>query len=140
MSKLYLVDQENTSFVPQSADEAIILFNRLKRKNQVNWERVPELLQHCAQALNAAEHDRFCQWICNPCEIKPGKPGYFASLCDQDSRVTPNLPPDEDEEKVAFELSDRPSQDHSTPCDIPICNESWSTEAEPRTPEEPPKS
>ena len=36
MSKLYLVDQENVSFQPQSADEAIVLFNRLKRKNQVN--------------------------------------------------------------------------------------------------------
>ena len=137
MSKLYLVDQENVSFQPQSADEAIILFNRLKRKNQVNWERVPELLQHCAAALSATEHDRFCQWICNPCDIRPSKPGYFAALCDQDSRTQTVPPADGDDEKVSSESSDRPTQDRSTQCDTPTCSESWSTAPAPRTPEGP---
>ena len=81
---LYLIDEENVSFQPRTYNEAIILFNRMKRKNQVQWEYVPELLQKLAAGLGPEDHDRFCEWICNPCEIKPGPPGYFASLCKAD--------------------------------------------------------
>ena len=133
MTSLYLVDTENVSFIPKSADEAIVLFNRLKMKNQVDWERVPELLQHCAQALDAAEHDRFCSWICNPCEIKPGKPGYFATLCGQDSSQTKTALP-VDDEKEPSGLSDRPVQGHNTECDSPTCSAISGTVPEPRTP------
>ena len=137
MTSLYLVDTENVSYIPKSADEAIILFNRLKAKNQVDWERVPELLQHCAQALDATEHDRFCSWICNPCDIKPGKPGYFSALCDQDNSDQTQTVPPVDDEKESCELCDHPAQDHNTVCDSPICNASSDSVPELCTPADP---
>ena len=96
-----------------------MLFNRMKRKNQVNWEYVPELLQHIASELNQEDHDRFCEWVCNPSEIRPGNPGYFAELCQSDRAGIA------DDEKspipipisVVHEASDRTPADHNTMCD-----------------------
>ena len=123
---LYLIDDENVSFTPHTVHEAIILFNRMKRKNQVHWDYVPELLQKLAAELGPEDHDRFCEWVCNPTSIKPGRPGYFASLCQDD-----NVDSVEEEKLDApDQLPDIPEsfdpllEDHTTLCDNSICSES----------------
>ena len=101
---LYLIDEENVTFKPSNVNEAIILFNRMKRKNQIHWDYVPELLQKLSSGLNDADHDLFCEWICNPCAIKPGDPGYFSELCAPTKEETDMVSAEEkldcDEEKT----------------------------------------
>ena len=108
---LYLIDTENVSFQPCNVNEAIILFNRMKRKNQINWEYVPELLQKLSANLNEEDHDRFCEWICNPCTVKPGAPGYFSEICAAKVEETDEKVEEETEEKVSLE-SDTPVSSH----------------------------
>ena len=117
---LYIVDDENVSFQPRNCNEAIILFNRMRRKNQINWEYVPETLQRLASKLNEEEHDRFCQWVCNPTEIKPGPPGYFQQLQREDAKREETQETETDDEKAYQESSASSHQtpaNHSTPCD-----------------------
>ena len=85
---LYLLDEENTQFQPQNCGEAILLFNRLRRKRKLNWDYIPETLQRIAAELSKADHDRFCQWICNPYDVTPGEPGYFSELQKQDEECS----------------------------------------------------
>ena len=105
MNKLYLVDTENISFVPQNSSEAIILFNRLKNRNLIHWDYLPETFQKLAVALDPAEHDRFCEWICNPTELKPGAPGYFAELCEEKCQgKSPKSPEDSEVSDLTAQL------------------------------------
>ena len=91
---LYLLDEENTQFQPKNCGEAILLFNRLRRKKKLNWDYIPETLQRIAAELNKEEHDRFCQWICNPYDITAGEPGYFSELVKRDEEcLTHNSTP-----------------------------------------------
>ena len=111
MSKLYLIDESNISFQPATASEAIILFNRLKRKTAISWDHVPELLQQLARELSPDEHDIFCQWIVNPNDIKPGTP------CQPDTRPSPLLICEDDEKCPAVpELSAPTAKCHTTGC------------------------
>ena len=120
---LYIIDEENVSFQPRTCNEAIVLFNRMKRKNQVNWEFVPELLQRISRNLNEEEHDRLCEWICNPVSIKPGRPGYFSDLCEQDRVV------EEDEKKPDTPvMSHQTPEDHTKLCDTYSDNDDTSVE------------
>jgi hypothetical protein len=122
MSKLYLLDSENITFQPATADEAIILFGRLRRKNLIHWDHVHETFQQLAKNLDAPNHDRFCDWICNPCGVKPGKPGYFADLCKQDRSPTPirtgalRQASEEDEKEALPELSHPKLERHNSQC------------------------
>ena len=123
---LYIVDQENVSYQPQTCNEAIILFNRMKRKNQLLWDYVPETLQKLAKDLPPEEHDRFCEWVCNPTEIKPGHPGYFSELQRLDEENQKGY--QTDDEKGCLPLanngSSRPTPaDHNTPCDMKSGND-----------------
>ena len=123
---LYMIDEENVSFQPRNVNEAIVLFNRMKRKKQIHWEYVPELLQKIASGLGPEDHDRFCEWICNPCQIKPGPPGYFSALCQADEKAP-------DEEQKVPDAQDTPEAsaqilaDHTTVCDNCICTETECT-------------
>ena len=143
MTKLYLIDTENVTFQPQTAEEAIILFNRMRRKDLIKWEYVPELMQKLARDLDGPNHDLFCQWIVNPTEIKPGNPGYFAQLCQDDLR--PDQQPDsEDDEKTPLLLGTSESfgpipEGPDNGCDTGSCNETWSTSREQGTPTKPEK-
>ena len=85
MSKLYLIDSQNISFQPQTCEEAIILFNRLKARGKLgSWDNIPELLQKLARDLSPDEHDRFANWICNPNGFTPNKVDpYFGKLEEQ---------------------------------------------------------
>jgi len=132
MVKLYLIDQENVSFQPETAEEAIILFNRLRRKDLIRWDYVPELLQKLARNLDGPNHDTFCQWIVNPTCVTPGKPGYFADLCRQDQAPLVRQQPDsEDDEKT------EPPAPLEPPCCSPpldMCESSGPTSVGPDTP------
>ena len=115
---MYLIDTENTTFQPRSCNEAIILFNRMKQKNQIQWDYVPELLQRISANLGPEDHDRFCEWICNPREVKPGAPGYFAQLCQGDE-ADPGPGPEEDE-KMDLDIPESSGlsfANHTTACD-----------------------
>ena len=120
---LYMIDDENVSFQPQNVQEAIVLFNRMKRKKQVHWEYVPELLQKISAGLNSEDHDLFCEWICNPCSIKPGLPGYFASLCKDDKVKSEDSESEEQKVPDTLELSDHSPEDHTTVYGNSICTE-----------------
>ena len=132
---LYLVDESNMSFQPRTADEAIILFNRMKRARQVKYDFLPQLLQRLARDLDGPNHDRFAQWIVNPNSITPAKdPGYFPLLKEADQ--PPSSDSDrmeisgsermeislsdrmeiEDEKQEAAESSDPTPVDQNTPC------------------------
>ena len=129
---LYLIDEENVSFQPRTCNEAIVLFNRMKRKNQIQWDYVPELLQKIAAGLGPEDHDRFCEWICNPCEIKPGPPGYFSALCQADEKDSDEKVPEEEQKAPEAaqdtpEVSDPTPVDHTTVCDSCICTETECT-------------
>ena len=127
---LYMIDEENVSFQPQNVHEAIVLFNRMKRKNQVHWDYVPELLQKISAGLNSEDHDLFCEWICNPCSIKPGLPGYFASLCKDDQVKSEDSESEEQKIPDTPEVSDLTLEDHTTECDSCICTETVCTSDE----------
>ena len=92
----HLIDEENITFQPQTANECIILFNRLRRKGMVHWDSVPALFQNLSRNLDAKEHDKFCEWIVNPYDVKP--------------------PPDaESEEEKSLVTSDLTRSVHSNP-------------------------
>jgi len=117
MSKLYLVDESNISFRPTTAAEAVILFNRLKRKTAISWDHVPELLQNLARDLSPDEHDVFCNWIINPNQIKPGPPGYFHEICRADTPAPLVLDQDDEKCPVVPELFVPSARCHTTDCD-----------------------
>ena len=128
-SPLYIVDQENVTFRPKTCNEAIILFNRLKRKNQVQWEYIPELLQRLACDLDESDHDRFCEWVCNPTSVKAGPPGYFADLCQEDHIPAKPTIPDPDDEKTPTPnpavrvTSGQKPEYHNKPCGSHSCSD-----------------
>ena len=137
-TKIHILDSENTSFTPTTANEAIILFGRLRRKGMVRWDYVPELFQQLSAKLSPKECDIFTDWIVNPYQLKatPGQT-YFADLCKKDEAPLPPIqdrasgmqPSDEKTpDPVAVylpaplaeqtrEVSHLTPEDHNTPCD-----------------------
>lgn len=135
---LYMIDEENVSFQPRNCHEAIVLFNRMKRKKQIQWDYVPELLQKLAADLGPEDHDRFCEWICNPCEIKPGQPGYFAALCADPSSDDEKSP--DSAARDTHAASGPSPEDRTIACDNCIDTDSACISAELCTQQAPPQS
>ena len=82
MSKLYLYDQNNITFVPKTCEEAVVLFHRLEKHSGLAfWDRLPETLVNLSKMLPPPEQDKFHEWVLNPYEVKPAEePGYFEQL------------------------------------------------------------
>ena len=134
MDDYYLLDETNTTFVPKTCKEAIILWNRIRIDGINNWDDVPRIFQHCARNLNEKEHDAFAKFLCQPCDFQIAKPkdDYFSHLQIQH----PNEPipkalevPEDDDEKTPDSTgsSDRVHQGCSTDSGNDSCNGTAST-------------
>ena len=82
MSKLYLIDDTNISFRPETCEEAVILFHRLEKESGTNfWDDIPRTLIHISRGLTGDEADKFYTWVTNPYDFKPSETGgYFENL------------------------------------------------------------
>ena len=87
MQPLYVLDETNTSFTPKNCEEAVILFNRIRKKgNSRFWDISHRVLQQCAVGLDEKEYTRFYQWVTNPYGVQPAsqvKEDYFRDLGDE---------------------------------------------------------
>ena len=67
MEDLYKLSEDFVEFVPKTAKEAVLMFNRMTRGWSVaQWDRTPELLIKCAKGLHDKELDMFEQWVMAP--------------------------------------------------------------------------
>ena len=90
------IDPTFCDWTPKTAAEAIDLYFRIKRAGISDWDKLPEIFQRCARALDQTEHDLFAAWICNPTGIKPGAPDPFPA----DGLVPPAPDQEAQDEKI----------------------------------------
>ena len=62
---VHLLDNTDVDFIPQTFEEAVVLFRRLKRESN-DASATPELLQQCCRELNQSEFDKFYIWVISP--------------------------------------------------------------------------
>ena len=84
--KLYLLDETNTHFEPQTCEEAVLLFTRIRRISGKGgqWStQVVSTLRRCARSLPEQEYQKFHDWVINPYSLETTPEtteNYFAML------------------------------------------------------------
>ena len=62
---LHLIDETAIDFIPKTFEEAVVLFQRM-RKSLTDHSNTPELLQHVCRALDQSEFNKFYVWVVSP--------------------------------------------------------------------------